>query len=140
MKAWLVVVDTNVFVSAAIKLLGNEARVLDLVASGHFVLAYSESILAEYAEVLLRPKFCLDRNRVSALLNLCEIVGTAVFIPPDLRLSASSDDSDNRFLECAEVAGADFLVTGNLRHFPRKWKNTSVVSARELLQLHEDRR
>jgi uncharacterized protein len=140
MKAWLVVVDTNILVSAAIKRFGNEARVLDLVASGHFLLAYSESILAEYAEVLLRPKLCLDPNRVSALLNLFELVGTAAVIPSDLRLSVSSDESDNCFLECAEVAGADFLVTGNLRHFPRKWKDTSVVSARELLQLHENRR
>jgi hypothetical protein len=36
-------------------------------------------------------------------------------------------------LECAETASANFLVTGNKRHFPKHWKNTQVVNARELL-------
>ena len=38
-------------------------------------------------------------------------------------------------LECAEVASADYLVTGNKRHFPKRWKVTAVVNARELLGL-----
>jgi predicted nucleic acid-binding protein len=50
-------------------------------------------------------------------------------------VSKSTDDADNRFLECAEAAGADFLVTGNKRHFPRLWEKTQVVNARELLGL-----
>ena len=41
--------------------------------------------------------------------------------------------SDNRFLEGAEEAATDFLVTGNLRHFPSRWKTTKVVNSRQLL-------
>jgi len=48
-------------------------------------------------------------------------------------VSESTHDADNRFLECAEAAGADFLVTGNKRHFPKRWKKTQVVNARELM-------
>jgi uncharacterized protein len=41
----------------------------------------------------------------------------------------------NRFLECAEAASADCLFTGNKRNFPKRWKTTVVVNARELLGL-----
>ena len=32
-----------------------------------------------------------------------------------------------------EAAGADFLVTGNKRHFLRRWEKTQIVNARELM-------
>jgi predicted nucleic acid-binding protein len=47
----------------------------------------------------------------------------------------SPDPDDNKFLECAQAAGADYLVTGNKRHFPKRWGKTKVVNARELLDL-----
>lgn len=50
-------------------------------------------------------------------------------------VTACRDDPDNRFIECAEAAGTEFLVTGNKKHFPRRWKTTRVVNARELLGL-----
>ena len=49
-------------------------------------------------------------------------------------LTESVDDADNRFLECAEAAHVDFLVTGNKRHFPKRWNETRVVNARELVE------
>jgi predicted nucleic acid-binding protein len=52
-------------------------------------------------------------------------------VVPTHTVSASSDEADNRFLECAEVARADYLVTGNKKHFPHRWKTTEVVNARE---------
>jgi predicted nucleic acid-binding protein len=55
-------------------------------------------------------------------------------IAPATTLAVSPDETDNRFLECAEAAGADFLVTGNRRHFPNVWKTTRIVSARELVE------
>jgi uncharacterized protein len=55
-------------------------------------------------------------------------------IAPATTVAVSPDETDNRFLECAEAAGADFLVTGNRRHFPNVWKTTRIVSARELVE------
>lgn len=49
------------------------------------------------------------------------------------RIFISPDEPDNRFLECAEAADADYLVTGNKKHFPNQWKRTRIVNARELL-------
>ena len=50
-------------------------------------------------------------------------------------MTASRDADDNRFLECTEAAGADYLVTGNKKHFPAMYKNTRIVDAREFLDL-----
>ena len=50
-----------------------------------------------------------------------------------IRLTVSSDDSDNRFLECADAASADFLITGNRRHFPDNHGITKILTAREFL-------
>jgi len=33
--------------------------------------------------------------------------------------------------------GADYLVTGNKKHFPNSYKNTRLVDAREFLDLIE---
>ena len=40
-------------------------------------------------------------------------------VAPTRRLEVSRDPDGNRFRECANAARADYLVTGNLRHFPR---------------------
>jgi len=39
------------------------------------------------------------------------------------------------FLECADQARADYLITGNTRHFPKFWKATKIVTAREFIEL-----
>jgi predicted nucleic acid-binding protein len=45
------------------------------------------------------------------------------------------DPADNILVECAEAARADYLVTGNQRHFPKFWKNTKIISSREFLNI-----
>jgi predicted nucleic acid-binding protein len=45
------------------------------------------------------------------------------------------DPDDNKFLECADAARADYLVTGNPRHFPKFWKKTKVITSREFLSI-----
>lgn len=125
------VLDTNIVVSAALRSGGNEAKLLQNVLSGRLAVAVSAAILAEYEDVLTRPKLNLDLGATRRLLQTMRAV--AIVVEPAFALRVSTDDADNRFLECAEAAGANFLVTGNRRHFPRRWKTTFVVSSRELL-------
>ncbi len=54
-------------------------------------------------------------------------------VTPKRSVTASSDDEDNRLLECAEAAQADLRVTGNPRHFPASLENTRIVTARDFL-------
>ncbi|MGH9480659.1 MAG: putative toxin-antitoxin system toxin component, PIN family [Terriglobales bacterium] len=126
-----VVLDTNIVVSAALKAEGNEAAVLGLVAEGSLELWATPAILAEYEDVLRRPALALDPVKVRSLLaGLYEI---AIVVKPTITLEVSPHQADNRFLECAEATQADFLTTGNARHFPKRWRGTRVVNARELL-------
>jgi putative PIN family toxin of toxin-antitoxin system len=94
-------------------------------------LHVSEPILAEYEHVLLYPRLKFSPQEVDRFMAL--IRRASVLVRPARLVSESTHDTDNRFLECAEAAGADFLVTGNRRHFPKRWKKTQVVNARELL-------
>lgn len=128
-----VVLDTNVLVSAAIKRYGAEAAVLELVVAGELILFVSRPILNEYRSVLLRAKLRLDPVLVNSFLEFMQ--GAAILVHPVGRLRVSPDEPDNRFLECCEEATADYLVTGNKRHFPRYWNQTRIVSARELLDI-----
>jgi uncharacterized protein len=126
-----VVLDTNVVVSALLKPQGSEDRVLRLALSGYFTLCTSAAVLAEYADVLPRPKLKLQAEEIERVLN--ELRSASKVFQPTQAVNSATDEPDNRFLECAEAAGADFLVTGNKRHFPARWKRTSIINARELL-------
>jgi putative PIN family toxin of toxin-antitoxin system len=129
-----IVLDTNVLISAAVKPLGRQALVINLVAFRAVELFVSEAVLAEYREVFNRPKFArLPAADVATLLALIE--GEATMVTPTTRLEISKHDSDNRFYECADAAQADYIVTGNTRHFTKPHKNTQIISGRELLEL-----
>lgn len=127
-----VVLDTNVVVSAHLKHDGLERFVLDLAIAGAIRLCISHEILEEYSGVLRRTRFGISPDLVANSLML--VRNAAKFVRPKQTLSVASDADDNKFLECAAESGADYLVTGNKRHFPKAWRGTRVVSARELLE------
>ena len=112
--------------------MGIESRILRYIGSGEFQVCVSEAILAEYRDVLSRPKFHgFSKVTVTAVLaNLAR----GVMVEPKTTISACSDPDDNRFLECAEAAEADYLITGNKRHFPAEWKGTKILNTREFLE------
>ena len=57
----------------------------------------------------------------------------SVEVHPTQALEISRHEPDNRFLECVLTARADFLVTGNTKHFPKRYRTTHIVSARDFL-------
>ena len=132
MKTTRVVLDTNVVVSAHLKSEGYERHVLDLVLAGKLQLAVTEAILGEYADVLSRSKFGIGAKQVSRSMRLIRVA--ARIVRPQHELKVTLHPADDRFLECADVARADYLVTGNKRHFPKSWRQTLIVNARELLE------
>jgi uncharacterized protein len=127
-----VVLDTNVIVSALLTPQGAEAEVLLLALNGAVSLGVSDSLVSEYEEVLARPKFKRPADVVAGLLADIRTVGHVV--RPKHTLAVIPHESDNRFLECAEAFKAHFLITGNTRHFPREWKATRIVNAREFIE------
>ena len=127
------VIDTNVLVSAAIKPAGLQRTVFLIAISKPARLYVSHPILEEYSEVLARPELRIRRGLRLQLLQLIKNHGHTVV--PTRQLEATTDPADNIFLECADAARADYLVTGNQKHFPRFWKKTKVVTPREFVSL-----
>lgn len=128
-----VVIDTNILVSALLQPEGLPAAVLVLALSGQVQLCVSDPVFAEYDNVIRRPRFKRSADIIEGTLR--SIRQLSNWVKPHLRVDACSDPGDNIFLECALAAEADFLVTGNQRHFPPRWKKTRVISARELIEL-----
>jgi putative PIN family toxin of toxin-antitoxin system len=125
------VIDTNIIVSAALKPDGLQRTVLLLAITKPARLYVTEAIMDEYREVMARRRMNIPKGRRQQLLQL--IRNRAYTVTPARALQVTPDPDDNMFLECADAARADYLVTGNQRHFPKFWKKTKVITSREFI-------
>jgi putative PIN family toxin of toxin-antitoxin system len=127
------VADTNIVVAAALTPDGLQRTVILLAITKPARLYVSTAVLAEYRDVLSRPELQIRRGLRHQLLQI--IKRRARCVTPARRLQVTSELGDNLFLECADAARADYLVTGNMRHFPRFWKKTKIITSREFVSL-----
>lgn len=126
------VIDTNVLVSGLLSPSGNEALILLAIHQGLVRPCFSAAVLAEYAEVLARPKFAFPAAEVAAVIAMFHARGEPV--DPQGAAPVLPDPNDTMFLHCAEAAQVEYLVTGNKRHFPQEACGAAhVVNAGELL-------
>lgn len=132
------VVDTNVFVSAAITPGGVCDQLLQCAVAGLFVPAWDNTLLLEYREVLQRPKFRLSKASVRALLSALPQSG---FHPGAVMKLELPDPDDLPFVAVAVACGDQIVVTGNPDHFPvdrlRK-VGVKILTPRQALDLLAD--
>ena len=127
------VIDTNVLISAALKPEGLQRTALILAVTKPALFYVSHPILKEYGDVLSRPELAIRKGIRQQLLQL--IKNHSHIVTPSRRLDVCTDPDDNVFLECADAARADYLITGNQKHFPRFWKKTKIITARDFISL-----
>ena len=127
------VIDTNILVSAALKPDGLQRTVFLIAITKPARLYVSAAILEEYREVLARRELKIRKGLRQQLLDL--VNNHAQIVKPLRAFLVAKDRDDNKFLECADAARADYLVTGNQRHFPRFWKKTKVITSRESISI-----
>ena len=127
-----VVLDTNVIISG-LNFPGNERLVLELALRGRFELYLTEFILGEVAGVLGR-KFNWNEERIQQALRALG-AAAAMVDPPSLPEVIEGGHADNRILECAAEASADYLVTGDRRHLLplEEYRGTRIVNAPRFL-------
>lgn len=105
-----------------------------MALSGAIQVCHDDRILAEYAEVLVRPRFKLDAAHVRDVLAKLELDGVAVDASGQSSLGLPDPD-DEPFVAVALAVAADFLVTGNLADYPKqKCKGCAVVSPAEFME------
>jgi len=128
-----VVLDTNIIVSELLQPLGPPAQVFELALGSVMQLCVSGNIYAEYEEVISRPRFQRSAETIATTLKAVRENGH--WVRPTDAVRACVDPDDDIFLECAQAAGAEYLVTGNLKHFPASWGVTRIVTAKWLLDI-----
>ena len=128
------VIDTNIFVSALITHHSSSAtvKILNYLSSRRIIPLYNDEIIAEYDEVLHRKKFKLPEEQISALIEFIKRNGIdSERFPFD---GDMPDEDDRVFYEVALSEEDSFLVTGNLKHFPKVPK---VVTAAKMIEILE---
>jgi uncharacterized protein len=111
-----IVLDTNVLVSGLLIPFGSSGEILRMVFSGELTLCLDARILAEYKDVLHRPKFKFNRDHISVLLDFIKQYGHFTSSTPlQIRLP---DLDDEPFLEVAIAGQVVFLISGNRIHYP----------------------
>jgi len=132
------VLDTNVIVSALLQDEGREALLLYLALSGSFTLIVLRALIEEYEEVLRRPAFEFNPTHITRSLQA--IRDAARIVQPQKELHVTRDPDDNLVLECAWEGGAEYVVTGNTRDFPKEFRGIRTVPPREFMVVLAGRR
>ena len=126
------VIDTNVFVSALITHNSNAstARVLENLLLHRIIPLYNDDIIKEYDEVLHRAKFKLSEEQISTVIEHVKENGIDSSRFP--YAGEMPDEDDRVFYEVCLSKEDSFLVTGNLKHFP---KEPQVITAAEMMEI-----
>ena len=131
---YFVVIDTNVLVSALLSSKKDSAtvQVMEKVLKKEIIPLYSKEILDEYRIVLHRKKFNFSENVVDYMISAIENFGI-LKNPREVEITLT-DMKDLPFYRIILDNEESYLITGNLKHFP---KNDRIISAREFLNLIE---
>lgn len=122
-----IVLDTNVLVSGLLNPHGVPGEIIRLVVSSRVTLCVDARILAEYEEVIHRPRFQINPQQARVFMDFIRAsseVWSAAPLPDGL-----PDEDDQAFLEVAVSAKVSYLVTGNLKHYPDKKRQGVKVVA-----------
>ena len=130
-----IVCDTNVLISALLFPGGPPDEILKLVREGYVKLAISMEICAEL-EGVLREKFEMPgKDAKEVIKSIREI---SFLVQPKEKISLIKEDPpDNRILECAVAADADYIVSGDLKHLQplKEFRGIPILSPAKFVML-----
>jgi hypothetical protein len=112
----LVVLDTNVIISALLSPGGPPAEIVRRWEGDEFEVVTSLPLIAELERVLAYPQvrryLKVSEDEIAAFVRRMRTVATAV--EPQMTLDViEADPDDNRVLECAATGGAAYIVSGD---------------------------
>jgi uncharacterized protein len=127
-----IVVDTNILVSAILRGRMPKIAIQSIVDRPDWKWLVSLEILAEYKDVLLRPKFKLSQEAIEEWWEIFDRVTQLIEV--EVEVDFPRDRKDAKFLACALAGNADFLITGD-RDFSEveTLGNTQIVSVSDFL-------
>lgn len=134
---FLVVIDTNVFVSALLSKHRDSAtvRVLRALLEGKLTPLYHAEILEEYDEVLHRSKFPFQENDIQVIFDTIRQYGIEIDPTPTGEILPDADDQIFYEVTMEKRDEDARLVTGNLKHYPPR---PFIVTPAEMLAILEE--
>lgn len=131
---YFAVIDTNILVSALLSPKNDSAtvQIIENILKKKIIPVYSEEIFNEYKNVLHRKKFNFSENIVDYMLKAIKTFG--ILKNPAEYEIILPDVKDVPFYKIIFENADCYLVTGNIKHFP---KIDRVISAREMINLLE---
>ncbi len=134
-KKQRVVLDTNVFISAAIAPGGSPDQILKMaLLHQEYTMVVSPALLQELVLVSKRHNF--HPNAMSRQELLQRVRNKAEMVIPQEQLHIIQDDpSDNRVLEAALAGKANYIVTGDKKHLLplKEFRGIKIISPRDFL-------
>lgn len=128
------VIDTNVLVSAMLKFQSVPGQIANEALLGNLIPLLCDEIIAEYREVLSRPKFKFDQNVVNVLID--GIIDRGIFVDAVTVEEIIPDPKDIVFYEVVMEGRKEhndaYLITGNIKHFSVK---PFVLTPKEMLDI-----
>jgi len=127
-----IVPDTNIFISSLFWG-GNPRKIVERIIDGKDMLFTCKEILHEAASVLARPKFKMSDEYIARFISSLEEVAHYVTLIGVVQ-HACRDSDDNRILECAWLANADYIITGDADLLAlEEFRGVRIVTAIEYL-------
>lgn len=112
----LIVLDTNVIISAVLSPNGNSARIVRRWEAGEFEIATSTTLIKELEKALTydreKKHIGLTTKDLEGLLK--NLQSSTTFVEPEEFLDVVNEDpDDNHVIECAVTAKASYIITGD---------------------------
>jgi len=126
--------DANIFISSFFWG-GNPRTIVERVIAGMDELFLSKEILDEIEDVIGRPKFHMEKDKIPYYMNAIEGLGNK--ITPGKQIEhGSRDKSDNKYIECGIAANADYIISGDTHLLEMKgYDKIKIVSAGNYLEI-----
>ncbi|MDR2444773.1 MAG: putative toxin-antitoxin system toxin component, PIN family [Spirochaetaceae bacterium] len=134
-----VVIDTNVIVSALMNTNGTPAKILSLILNGKVKILYGKvkilydnRIIFEYIDVLSREDFGFDIEIISDIIDY--IMTEGEYVNSEYMNIEFIDEADKKFYEVHKSGEAQYLITGNIKHFP---KENAIIIPKSFLEIFD---
>lgn len=133
-----VVIDTNTVISAPLSENGNPAKIFELLLLEEINNSTSQEIIDEIIGVFNRDKIKkkLSVDKINFIIK--NFKKFSKLVKPHIKLNVIKEDiDDNKILECAETANANYIVSGDSHILELKnYKNIKIVSPKEFFEVY----
>src|SRR3989344_5474918 len=128
-----VVIDTNLLIDGSEDSYNYGNRIIDSVIAGHIEAYANRATLAENRKIA--PEKIRDQNYLNKLNYFFDAMRV---VDRGERLEVVEDHEDNKFVEAAVAAGADYIISAD-QHLLKlgKYQGVKIVSPAEFWNIYQ---